>query len=687
MPSEKTNFRIELFSRGGDPRTPPGRVFELPCPGLPADARLFGVIHTREPGTTSTVASLVRNAMLSAETITRRTLQTGFEGRFEAILLAVNRGFSELKASGTLSPEILPDSLLGLLIGNEILLSGRGAVQALLFRPKEGMTPRDLFAEEEKRRDSNVLFRTIVSGTIRPADVLLLTTSELFNFVALPHLSRLLVSLPTQHARTRLLELLSDVPPETCLSGVLIGGEAEKQRTVPTVKKAAAPSQPREAGKIPALPKRPSDIFITPRRARLAALKAGAKLVLKKGMAAGQWLAAKLNALGRLLGNKHSRQALVASFKQSPDRAIDQWNRLERRTKLLSLALILLLLFFGESLRYLAGSRAAGERVSRYNQAIAEVQAKRDAAEASLIYKDEARAWQFLSEAEAKVRELPAGTAAEKRAVGDLLAQIENDKEKLRHIIRLDGLAELIALPAGAGQGVTLLSSEKLLTLVSDRGGVWNWDLNKKRLAPAIAPFLDSGSVRRAYSGKKSPLFFTEKNLVERVATSTVSAPLNLPTNSAVAATALWNGKLYALAPEANQVYRGTKSKSGWNLSVAALKDPDIRDAVDLVIDGAIWVVKPTTIKRYLSGANQNFELKTTDPAPRRLVRVWVGDDRLLLYDAELKRLFLFNANGTFKAQYAGGPAEDVRDIALDAKKKIVWILTGTGLYETKLPE
>ncbi len=687
--NERAPFRLELFSRGGDPKFPVERVFELPCPGFPADARVFGVIHSDSPDVTSTLASLIRNAMVSIQTLNRRTLNSGLDGKFEAILLAVNRGYAELVASGTLPAGPLPDALLGLIVDRELFLTGRGAVEAYLFRSSEGEAPKNLFDGGENHGESPALFRTILSGTLKSNDVMLVTVSALFNFLAIPHLTRVLAENPARDARTRVLELLGDVSPAICLSGIIVGAPPEdvkKDRRFAPFAKNTKPDEPEKTRPQSAQP--------------LAGVKRLGGLMVAGAGRGGHYGNRFLHSisrtalgfgrgLGRLTLNRDARAGFLKRIKNLPEHLINRWNGLPRRSRVLFIALILLAVFFGEGLRFMIRSRVTESRTSDYNRRVAEIQTKRVAAEASLIYKNEERAWSELAEAEVAAKALPARTDAEKKTVADLLAQIETDREKLRHLARLDSAAPLVSLPPEAGVGVKLVAGGNLLTIASDKGGAYNWDLAKKSLAPAVAPFLLDGAAKDAMLGSRGLLFFTGKNMVERVATSTQTTPVTLPGNASAATVRLWNGKLYALAPAARQIYRGTKSGASYNLATAALKTALADLPTDFAVDGSIWVAVGGAIKNYLAGNEQAYDLKPIDPAPKKITRVWANADGtlILFYDSDLKRVFVAGRDGSFKGQYAGGPIDDFKDLAFSEKTKTLWILTSRALFETPLPQ
>lgn len=683
---ERAVFRLELFSRGGNPQAPIERVFELPCPGLPADARVFGVLRSEEAETTSTLASLIRNAIRSIETLNRRTLASGLEGKFEAILLAVNRGYAELTASGTVPVAPLPDALFGMIVEHELFLTGHGAVDAFLLRPEEGQQPRRLLDKETTGADNRILFRTIVSGTLKPTDTLLVTVSGLFHYLTLPHLARVLCSLPARDARTRILELLGDVPPSIALSGIILGpppADAARTVTSPALLRRGGFPPKGETTKKPSPLKTYGKTFAVAVSAFLATAGTGTIRTLRTRIP-------HMTRSGvALLTQPSARNAVRRRWRSLPDRVVTRWNSLPTRSKFLCIAGVLFVLLFGEGLRFLLRAQRHDATIAGYNQAVAAVQTARDAAEASMIYENEAAAWEQLDQAEAATRALPQQTDAQKKTAADLLAHIASDREKLRHHVSIQNAEQLFSLPADGGKGVTLFSGTTLVTAVSDRGGAWNWDKSKKSLATATTPFLPSGAVQRAFLGGRGVLFLTDNGVLERVATTTVQTALHLPTNDPIAAITLWKDRLYALVPTVNQIYRGTRSGGVWNLTVSALKNPTIAEATDIAIDTAIWMSASTTIHKYLAGEKQNFVLKRFDPPPQHIARLWLAgeSDPIIAFDDGNKRILIINKDGTLRAQMSGGPADDLQDIAIESANSTLLLLTTQAVFQVALPK
>jgi|GEM_PF-5487884 len=686
---DRTSFRLELFSRGGDPRFPIERVFELPCPGLPANARVFGVIRSESPDATSTLASLIRNAIISAQTLNRRTLNSGLDGQFEAMLLAVNRGYAELAASGTLPSSPLPEALMGMIVDNEVFLTGRGAVEAFMFQAGDDQNPRNLFAEGENRGDEKVLFRTILSGTMRATDVMLVTFSSLFDYLSVKHLSKVLAETPAREARTRVLELLGDIPTSICLSGIIIGAPPPEQGRggFGPPGRAAGPT-----GKIENKDDKVKLLSVSRTKQVGGLLASGVQLgtaasgrVIVKG---GSLLARGGRGFWRFLSDGSDRDKTIGKIRSLPQNLIGRWNGLPTRTRVILVALVLLALLFGESLRFMSRNRAAQDAVNSYNGQVAAIQAKRDAAEASMIYKDEDKAWNELYEAETAAKALPQTDEAQKKTVTDLLAQIEADREKLRHVTRLDDLSALASLPDDAGSGVTVLAGKTLVSFVGDRGGVMNWDIAKRSLSPAVAAFLTDGNIKRAMMIGIGLDYFTGKALLERAATSTSKSSVSLPGGNEATAVQTWNSRVYALSASGKQVYKGAKTDAGWNLSSAVIKSALPDGMADISIDGSVWVAGGSTVKRYLAGDEEAFAMKRMDPAPQAISRIWtsVSGDYVAVYDRDLKRLYLLSKSGDLKTQYAGGPMDDLKDVSIDDKGKGLWILTSRSLFRTELP-
>jgi hypothetical protein len=685
---DRAAFRLELFSRGGNPQSPIERVFELPCPGLPADARVFGILRSDGADTTATLASLIRNAIRSIETLNRRTLASGLEGKFEAILLAVNRGYAELAASGTVPKNPLPDALFGMIVEQELFLTGHGAVEAFLLRPNEGGQPRRLLEKETGNADTaGTLFRTIVSGTLKPNDTLLVTVSGLFNYLALPHVSRVLSTLPARDARTRILELLGDVPSTVPLSGIIVGpppADAARPAHAPTFfRKSTTP-----AAKTAPPPTKPN-LLQTYGPSVTATVKKGATILRHTLLQSLKRAPSLAKGAIAFLREPSARGGMLRRTKTLPDRSVAWWNRLPARSKILCIAGVLFVLLFGEGLRFLLRAQQQEALIGAYNQAVAAIQTQRDAAEASMIYKNEAAAWQQLVDAEAAVRALPQQTDAQKKTAQDLLTQIETDREKLRHHVSSENTLPLFSLPEDAGTGTTLFTGKTLITVVSDTGGAWNWDKTKKSLRLAHAPFLTDGTVRRALLGNRGLLFFTGEDIVERVATETIHTAITLPTTAPVAATTLWKERVYALVPGANQVYRGTKNGNTWNLTVPALKNPSVTGGTDIAIDTAVWISTSSTIHKYLAGEDQRFSLKPFDPPPQQLTRIWLGaeSDPLLAYDAGRKRLLVINKDGSLRTQFSNGPVDDLRDAVIDSTNNSILLLTSRAVFELPMPE
>ncbi|MBP9749077.1 hypothetical protein KBD18_02620 [Patescibacteria group bacterium] len=684
---DRAAFRLELFSRGGNPQSPVERVFELPCPGLPADARVFGILRSDGADTTATLASLIRNAIRSIETLNKRTLASGLEGKFEAILLAVNRGYAELAASGTVPSEPLPDALFGMIVEHDLFLTGHGAVDAFLLRPEEGQQPRRLLEKETAGTDTRTLFRTIVSGTLKPNDTLLVTVSGLFNYLALPHLTRVLSTLPARDARTRILELLGDVPPSIPLSGIIVGpppADAARPAISPAIFRRHASTTPKTE-----TVKKPS-ILQTYGPVVAASSRKGAAALGKTLLGGLRMIPKALSGAVAFIREPSARGGLRRRWKTLPDRTVAWWNKLPARSKILCIAGVLFVLLFGEGLRFLLRSQQQEADISGYNQAVAAIQTQRDAAEASMIYKNEAAAWQQLSNAEVATRELPQQTDAQRKTASDLLAQIESDREKLRHHISIQDAALLFNVPSGGGIGTTLFSSKQRITLVSDQGGAWNWDRSEKPLGTAVSPFLPTGTVQRAFLNTRGGLlFFTGNDFTERVATQTIHTALNLPTKEKIAAVTLWKDRAYTLIPTANQVYRGTRSGNTWNIGTAALKNPTITDGTDIAIDTAVWISTSSTIRKYLAGEDQHFSLKPFEPPPQHLARIWLGaeTDPLIAFDDKSKRILIINKDGSLRAQLSGGPANDLRDVAIDSANKSLLLLTTKAVFQVPMPE
>lgn len=676
--AERQRFRIDIFSRGGNPKLPTERVFELPCPGMPANARFFGIFHTADGQTAQALVSLVHTVLQNhGDTRDGHTLQNGVEGYFEQLLVLLNRGYAELAQHGSISTDPPPDAIVGLLTGSDILLTSRGSVEAILLRPSEPGPPRRLVTQQETHKDPRMLFRTIMNGALRTGDTVLITRSELFDYLALHHATKLLTTLASQEARTRILDALTDVAPTVSLGGVVIGSMGEPEEKPQKTTSPATDHGFALSGR---------GVYVARRTVipLLRAMPTVARRVWHSTRTAGAIVAAGTKSTTTFLRTPEKTTQLKTVLAQKNERMIRKWNALSRQQKLLSLAAIVVVVLFGEGIRFSIWNNHRQAQNAVYTAQVTAIEQKRDGVEASLIYQDEVQARTLLADARTLLTALPQNTNDQKAAAEKLQKELDALRAKVQHSISLADATTLFvpiasssprALGFYKNQLVLAQADGTILSLVKTTGAV-----------SSTAHLALNAPVTGMITTAPTPLVRSDQSTLSLASSSTITN-IHIPSGTPLAFT-VWNSKGYALVPDQNQVMKGTVTDHTWQLVTPALKNASISDAKDFAIDSAIWIVGGTHIQKFLSGTKEDVAFGVADPPIASLTRVWTSADTslLFLFDTPTNRVLIYHKDGQYVAEITDQRLATLHDILIDAKNKKFYLLLDDGLLALPLP-
>jgi hypothetical protein len=164
-----------------------------------------------------------------------------------------------------------------------------------------------------------------------------------------------------------------------------------------------------------------------------------------------------------------------------------------------------------------------------------------------------------------------------------------------------------------------------------------------------------------------------------------------------------YDGKLYALEPAASQVWRlyytgnGFGEAEGYFMAPA----PDLSTAVDMTVDGALYVLLADgQIYKFFGGERQSYELSgLPQPLARPIALVSEGDatsGALYVADAGAQSIVALTKSGEFiyqiKAPVLPGGSVDgstlagLEALALDQESRTLYILASGRLYSLALP-
>ena len=152
---------------------------------------------------------------------------------------------------------------------------------------------------------------------------------------------------------------------------------------------------------------------------------------------------------------------------------------------------------------------------------------------------------------------------------------------------------------------------------------------------------------------------------------------------------ASYNGNLYVLDTQGNQVWRYLPTEGGFDSErTGLLSGADLAGAVGLSVGGDVYLLMDKGgIRRFSGGQEIAFEMEGIDQpivSPASLVPVDEGG--LLVVDRGNKRVVAFSLNGRFQRQFVSSKFTDLQAVAVDEVAARLYILDSDSLYDAALP-
>lgn len=196
-------------------------------------------------------------------------------------------------------------------------------------------------------------------------------------------------------------------------------------------------------------------------------------------------------------------------------------------------------------------------------------------------------------------------------------------------------------------------------------------------------------------------VLFNKAALYEYSSATGQLSQLNLPTDATanpdqITAGELFNGTAYILDAGAGQIWRytlqGNKLVKGDTYFRSP--NPQIKDSVDMAIDGAVYLVLANgTVMKYYNRQQQNFSISSASlPAPiGQAVAIGIsGLDQntgnVFIADAKNGAVWEFTKTGGYVKQFRGSNNEFVgmQDMSIDSTSNTIYVNTPTKIYSFK---
>lgn len=530
----------------------------------------------------------------------------------------------------SLAAEFLSEVELNLVLAvvwQEFLYCGKmGGGQAYL---KRGEALVKLLSEAEET--------TVVSGSLKDQDKLLIGTGQFFRIV-------------TEETLKPIMEQADDQQAEEALAGIVHGHETNSQTAAVLVR----------AGK-------QLEVKAEEEPAAEEAIKWRVKwqTLAEKGWL---WLRRfKVRGGGLSLRKQQKSAATVA---------------------------LVLVLVFGVSLVLAGRKRQKTKAETRYQAVVEEVRYKYDEAK-GLLSLNPLRAKSLLKDSQALMTQYETESGKELSGeLKDYQLKIEETLGSVQREYQLESAQEWydFGLVKEGFKGSDW-ESEENEALVWDAVSRSLVSLNLETKAAKVVLGGDklSGGELVGLAGERGLVVSKDKVTVVEVKEGKVVAEVGADGWGTIQDAAGFGGNLYLLDKTVKgQIWKYLGVEAGLSGKRSYLKGEsyDLSEAVSMAIDGSVWVLfSDGTIAKYVQGVKDVFVVAGLDKAFDEPVKIFTSPETESVYilDRKNTRVVVIAKNGEYKAQYVWPGIAGVKDLIVSETQKKIFLLTGEKIFTVEL--
>jgi len=587
---------------------------------------------------------------------------------FEKALAHINQELSTLARKGNVKWYKKLNALVGVFAHDAFFVSVTGSATAYLLRGKSVSHITDQLSSGEKPHPLKT-FVNFSSGGLTEKDTILLSTSNLYNYSSL---EKIQTAFKGSDIASATKSLISDIKKDS--------GTGDAFATFFFQPVAKLPLSDEELRPLMA-PVGSTIIEDAETFTRPASQKYKAALSSASKSFGGYITGAVKNGLRKLLMSRAPKRP------ESQTTASNEQPKKKNKTLYFySFAAIFAVLIIALILQNFKNAESKTK---------AEVQAKIDSistliseAEDAQIYGDQEKAIQAISEAEQQFEELKNEQfyETEREDLATRLQKFSDQVNKVTRIENYESLATFANSPdrlAASPIGFSALNSFTSELQFYDAGektvgGLESLSQNKNFVAQT-----DSSSGKLIYlladDGEIYSYDFQNSSLTSLTPSSTDS--FGLP--SGFNAFQFYLSRAYALLPDGDQILRYSPSSSGFQSPETWLTDnSDLSGALDIAIDGDVFVLFPDRLAKFTRGSLQSFSLQETSSKLEKAKAMLTGAGLEFIYilDPSNKRILVYNKSGQLATQLTSDEFNDLRDLWVDEVNKLLYLLKGNEL-------
>ena len=370
-----------------------------------------------------------------------------------------------------------------------------------------------------------------------------------------------------------------------------------------------------------------------------------------------------------------------------------KFKKLPKSSKILLVLTIILGIWFTQSIIWLQIKNRQVKKTEQFNQIIVETENKKNEAEASLIYRNENQARQLLIEAKNLLANLKPDSKAQTDQINLLLTEIEEQLQKLRHVVEITDPVQIVNFQNLDGQAsiasLAVNTQSTLYTQNHRNQSIYKANLDTRVMSAIFSPNANTGNLKLGIAINNNELVFFNDSMSAFALNPTndtiKSITINITDNTDITDVTTYNNRIYLLDRVNSQIYRYSKNDSGYgNINNWLSESVDLSNATALTIDGSIYVLKNNgEIIKFQNGKVVDWQANLIDPKLDSPTKIKTTEKSKYLYvlDPPTKRLVVIDKEGNLINQYTSDNFNDLKDFIVIEERKEIYILAGSTVF------
>ncbi len=390
-----------------------------------------------------------------------------------------------------------------------------------------------------------------------------------------------------------------------------------------------------------------------------------------------------------LITNKNnSRKEVIRSTKHSFHKIVLHLQSLPFISKFLFVLTVLAVIGFAISLSTIRIRRHYVQKQEVYQQLLGAIQQKKDAAEASIIYDDTVTALALLQEAQGLVNQLPPEDEKAQEKKQEFEKSLEESLRKVQKmtVVTLDTIA---TLPDTAKTDNLVRIDNTLLAYGADEPILYRIDLVSKQVVDGRHDGIDGLRIATTPKEQDTTLFIHNDNrlaLYQKDAGILSPKEITYPgTNPSISDAFVYNIKLYTLDRGGNQIYKHSKTQTGYDKGTAWVKGTvDLSKAISFAIDGDMFVLSEDgAVQKFTRGEQQTFTLSGVEPALDKPTEIWTYNEvnHIYIIEPTHRRVVILDKTGKLIEQFTAPQWVNPTSMVVDEPGKKIYILDKNKIY------